>query len=121
MSQSCFMRVAVYFTLEDTCMHITRRGIAGLAVVLLSMMATVSVAFGQAAHVRWDIVSVDFTASPVSVNAGGVAAALANDGLSIIKLTGSGTFAAFDPTDVTGGGTWATSGPVGTATGTYSV
>src|SRR6266446_6645431 len=26
MSQSCFMRAVVYFTLEDTWMHITRRG-----------------------------------------------------------------------------------------------
>jgi hypothetical protein len=107
-------------TLEDTCMNITRRWVSGIAIVLLMLVASVSVVFGQDARGRWDIVSVDFAASPVTVSAGGVAAALANDG-SIIKLTGSGTFTAFDPTDVTGGGTWETSGPVGTARGTYAV
>ena len=51
-------------------MYIERRWIAGLAVVLLSIMATVSVAFSQAAHVRWDIVSVNFAVVPNTVSAG---------------------------------------------------
>lgn len=100
-------------------MNITRRWVSGIAIVLLLLVASVSVVFGQDAHGRWDIVSVNF-GPPVTVSAGGAAAAVANDG-SIIKLTGSGTFTAFDPTDVTGGGTWETSGPIGTRRGTYSV
>jgi len=99
-----------------------RRWLSGIAAVLLLITTTVSVAFAQAAHVRWDIVSIDFAAGTIS--AGGVAFARANDG-SRIKLTGSGTFVApasgGQSSAVTGGGTWETSGPIGAASGTYRV
>ena len=79
----------------------------------------------RAAHVRWDIISVDIpitTASP-----GGVAfASTKNPNTLTIRLTGSGTFVA--PASggtsraVTGGGTWETlNGGVSTGSGTYQV
>jgi len=90
------------------------------------LMASVSVAFGAAAHVRWDIVSLGGT--PLCASAGGVASALAQDG-SVIVLTGSGTFVApagggGTSSATTGGGTWQTFAPggiVSTGSGTYSV
>ena len=102
-----------------------RGGLLGIAVVLVSTLVTASVAFGQATTVRWDIVSLNFTVSPPTLSAGGVAAARADDGATI-TLTGSGTFVVFGASDglssaVTGGGTWATSGSVGDTRGTYSV
>src|SRR6266852_1749435 len=67
-------------------------------------------------HMRWDIISVDF--ATLTLSAGGVASARANDG-SKITLTGSGTYRSNpgNPRDVTGGGTWQTS----TGSGTYQV
>jgi len=91
------------------------------------MMATGSVAFGQAAHVRWDIVNLDTSTSPPCAKEGGVASAQAQDNSSIV-LMGSGTFVA--PAGgggtsgaTTGGGTWTTFDAGGTQTGTgaYSV
>jgi hypothetical protein len=71
---------------------------------------------------RWDIIHVS-SFSPLTVNAGGFASALANDGSKII-VTGNGTFEPRDPDEVTGGGTWTTFAPDGTTvtgTGTYRV
>ena len=94
--------------------------------VLLAMTWRLPVIYGQAAHVRWDIISVDFGTGTLS--AGGIASARANDcapappACSKITLTGSGTFV--EPASggtssaVTGGGTWHTFGPTGTPTGT---
>ena len=82
-------------------------------------------ASGRAAHVRWDIVSVNFPITTFSP--GGVAFASArNPSTPKIRLTGSGTFiapASGGPSGaVTGGGTWETfSGSVSTGSGTYSV
>jgi len=80
----------------------------------------------EAEHVRWDIASFDFTTTPFTISAGGVASAIAPSNLRI-TLTGSGTFVA--PASggtsgaVTGGGTWETFGPTGASTGsgTYQV
>ena len=103
------------------------RWLPGLVLSLLSIIAVVSTVSGQAAHVRWDIVSLDFSKSPVPVTAGGHASAFAND-QSHITLTGSGTFVAPAGGDgtssaATGGGTWHTFNAGGTSTGngTYSV
>jgi hypothetical protein len=71
---------------------------------------------------RWDIVSIDFGTGTAS--AGGVASAFANDN-SKITLTGTGTFRSNPgrPQAVTGGGSWTTYAPGGSATGsgTYEV
>jgi len=104
-------------------MRIDRGWVSGIA-VLLFLMATGSIALGQADHVRWDIISLAFT-TPPTVSAGGIAFASA-DATHTIRLTGSGTFVA--PASggtsgaATGGGTWETfvSG-VSTGSGTYSV
>jgi hypothetical protein len=70
---------------------------------------------------RWDIVSYDFSASPVTVSAGGNATAIGSDE-SKITFTGRGTFGG-SPGNVTGGGTWQVAGADGTAiaSGTYKV
>src|SRR6266849_2090221 len=73
-------------------------------------------------HMRWDIISVNF--STLTLSAGGIASARANDN-SKITLTGSGTFRSNpgNPQDVTGGGTWQTFDASGgsTGSGTYIV
>lgn len=86
-------------------MKIKKRWLLGIGVTLLWITATSSVAMGQAAHVRWDIVRLVGPAP-------GIASARAND-CSKITLTGSGTFVAPAGGDgtssaVTGGGTWET-------------
>lgn len=70
---------------------------------------------------RWDIVSYDFTGSPVTVSAGGHATAIGSDD-SNITLTGSGTFGG-PPTKVSGGGSWQLTDADGTeaGAGTYEV
>jgi hypothetical protein len=104
----------------------TREWLLGIAVVLLSITATALPAFGQAAHVRWDIVSLNPPAD-VTFDPDGIASARASDGSKIV-LTGAGTFVA--PAGgsgtsgaVTGGGTWETfdASNVSTGNGTYSV
>jgi len=101
------------------------KAILGLSIIVM-MTAAAPFAFAQAAHVRWDIVSVNFV-PPLTTEAGGVASATANDG-SYITMTGSGTFVApaggsGSSSAATGGGTWTTytSGGVITDTGTYEV
>jgi len=107
--------------LEDKAVKIERRRWTGLAVAVLTIMATISFAFGKAEHVRWDIVSLVFTTTPVTLNPGGPAFAKTDDG-STIKLTGSGNFVA--PAGrhgksgaASGEGTWETFDPAGTPTG----
>jgi len=100
-------------------------------VPLIAALVLVAAIFGaagasadSAAHVRWDIISVNIPITTVSP--GGVAFAVAPSNLKI-KLTGSGTFVA--PASggasgaVTGGGTWETfdSGGASTGSGTYRV
>ena len=97
--------------------------VPGLGPSLLDALSSPASAAG-AAHVRWDIVTLDFSATPVTGDAGGVASALAADG-SEITLTGSGTFVA--PASgggsgaATGGGTWEARNAAGDiiGTGTY--
>src|SRR5215472_10758622 len=66
------------------------KAIFGLSIIVM-MTAAAPFAFAQAAHVRWDIVSINFAA--FTAEPGGVASATANDG-SYITMTGSGTFVA---------------------------
>jgi hypothetical protein len=114
-------------------MRIKNRWLLGIGVTLLWITATSSVAMGQAQHVRWDIISLNFPpASPLTLSAGGIASAKANDG-SQITLTGSGTFVApggpggGTSSAVTGGGTWKICNPpespgcVSGVSGTYEV
>lgn len=77
---------------------------------------------GGGRAVRWDIISLDFSTSPIPNAPGGSASAKAEDG-SKITLTGSGTFEPGDDDDASGGGTWETFNAAGTRTGggTYRV
>jgi len=102
---------------------VLRLGVAAAVATLLSATA------GTAAQrMRWDLISVNFSTSPITVSTGGTDSAFANDGSSI-TLTGSGTFlsvassARFTAIAFGGGGTWQTFGPTGTsvANGTYKV
>src|SRR2546428_11199409 len=70
--------------------------------LLLAFFATRASADG--ATFRWDLIHLS-SFSPMTVEPGGQASALANDG-SQITLTGSGTFVVGEPDEVTGGGTW---------------
>jgi hypothetical protein len=70
------------------------------------------------ATMRWDTISVTSPGGVTTINTGGSDFALAAD-LTSIQISGSGTFGGGLPP--TGGGAWATSGPSGTASGTFTV
>lgn len=99
-------------------MKTMRRWLSGVAVVLFAIVTTGSMAFGQADHVRWDIISVDIPITTLSP--GGFAFATADTNLRI-RFTGEGTFVApasgGASSAVTGGGTWETFNPAGASTG----
>lgn len=101
------------------------RWCSGAIVALLTLAGSASVTLGQAANMRWDIITVNFATGTLS--AGGIASARANDN-SKITMTGSGTFVApaaggGSSGGVTGGGKWTTFSPAGmtTGSGTYAV
>ena len=73
---------------------------------------------GAAPTIGWDTISVTVVNGTLTLNPGGSDYALAND-LTTIQVSGSGTFGG--GVAPTGGGTWATSGPSGTASGTFTV
>ena len=108
---------------------ISRVGVVSLG-ALLATTVGLRVVHGQAQHVRWDIVSLQFNTPSPGVNTvspGGIAfATAANPSTLKIKLTGSGTFvapASGGPSSaVTGGGNWETfSGSTSTGKGSYWV
>ena len=103
--------------------------IAMFALLLLGSVTTGASA-DSAAHVRWDIISLNTSTTPPTLSPGGVAFASAITGSAPsglkIRLTGSGTFVApasgTTSSAVTGGGTWETfNGGVSTGSGTYRV
>jgi hypothetical protein len=73
---------------------------------------------GAATTYRWDTISLSFPGGVPTINPGGSDYALAAD-LTTIQIRGNGTFSGGVPP--TGGGFWATSGPSGTASGTFKV
>jgi hypothetical protein len=88
-----------------------------LALVLLFASGNMTAA-GAPRTIRWDTISLTFPNGVGTINAGGSDFALAAD-LTTIQISGSGTFRGGD--SPTGGGTWATSGLSGTASGTFKV
>jgi hypothetical protein len=89
-------------------MRINRRWIFGAALSLLPMLVVADTRDDErAATIRWDITHIVSFTPFVTVEAGGMASASAND-TSVITFTGSGTFTVGDKDDVTGGGTWQT-------------
>ena len=103
------------------------RWFSGIAVGLLLIANSGSVAIGQARQVRWDIIHLNPATTPPTLTPGGEAFATTKNPTSLkIRLTGTGTFvapASGGPSSaVTGGGTWETfSGSVSTGSGTYVV
>ncbi len=83
-----------------------------VGITLLAGLAAPSELLGQAGKIRWDIVSIRFGTggAPNIVSPGGISSswAYAVGGIPRVRITmtGSGTFSPFDPTDVTGGGSW---------------
>jgi len=73
---------------------------------------------GAAPRIGWDTISLTVVNGTITLNPGGSDYALANDHTTI-QISGSGTFGG--GVAPTGGGTWATSGPSGTASGTFTV
>ncbi len=111
----------------DRRRFLRQAGIGSLAVAsipaLQHLSATAASARGGADYVRWDIMSLDYSTTPITMSPGGVAFASA-DPMLTIKLTGAGTFVApaSDGTTgaVTGGGTWETfESGMSTGSGTY--
>lgn len=90
------------------------------AIGVLGALGMPAAVFADDTKVRWDIVNVNF--ATLTLLAGGMASALANDN-SKIALSGSGRFGSGEDDGVTGGGTWKTFNPGGTLTGsgTYRV
>ncbi len=95
---------------------------------VLDALATPASAQQEGSLIRWDIIHLDFTTTPFTVSAGGVASASVNPDFDLaIKLTGSGSFVApvsgGTSNHANGGGTWETFGPggVSTGSGTYEV
>jgi len=92
--------------------------------VMLFTLSLVLLAFGNmvpsaaGATFRWDTISLTVVNGTPTINTGGSDFALAAD-LTSIQISGSGTFGG--GVAPTGGGTWATSGPSGTASGTFTV
>ncbi len=100
-------------------MRVSRRQVlkgAGAVGVLGALAGPTAVFAGDDLRVRWDIVSV----GTGKLLAGGKASARAND-KSRITVTGSGTFVPGEEDEVTGGGTWTTTGAIGAAMGKYVV
>ena len=92
--------------------------------VKLFTLSLVLFAFGNmvpsaaGATFRWDTISLSTPGGVPTINPGGSDYALAAD-LTTIQIRGHGTFGGGVPP--TGGGFWATTGPSGTATGTFTV
>src|SRR5258708_25708144 len=106
-------------------MRMNQRRVLAMVVLLIAVLGWPARYAGaderEGTTVRWDIVNFT-TFSPPTFQAGGHAAALANDG-SGIMLTGSGKFEVGEHHEVTGGGAWMTLSPshVETGRGTYRV
>jgi hypothetical protein len=107
--------------------RISRRQIlktAGALGVVGALSPSTAVLAGGDNHLyRWDIIVLSRgSGGAIVLSPGGTASAAAEDG-SKITMKGSGTFRsnAGSPQAVTGGGTWSTTGPAGTDSGTYEV
>ncbi len=89
-----------------------------LSLVLFAFGNMVPSAAGADPIYRWDTISVTTPGGVLTINPGGSDYALAAD-LTTVQIRGHGTFGGGVPP--TGGGFWATTGPSGTATGTFTV
>jgi hypothetical protein len=93
--------------------------------MLCAVIATASVYAAGSDHIRWDLISVDFSTTPVTLSPGGTAFANADATNRITFTDSSGTFVApasgGTSSVVTGGGKWETFDGTSTKNGTYTV
>ena len=97
--------------------------LSGMVGALVAIFVGGAAGGGDNSKIRWDISQLSGAAPSIHLLAGGRASACGESPCSNkITLTGTGTFRLGEADEVTGGGTWATSGPdVGTQSGTYRV
>jgi hypothetical protein len=99
-------------------------GLAVLLAAALSLLLSVGAGAGSRSdgkEMRWDIVQLSGSPPTLAVSPGGKASADAEHG-NTITITGTGTFRPGKSRGVSGGGTWATTGPeVGAHNGTFEV
>ena len=97
--------------------------LAGIVILLLSLLVGGASGGSSNHRYQWDIIHLSTLPPPTTTLPGGTASACAAPSCTnMITLTGSGTFRADpgQPQDVTGGGTWTTTG-FGAGSGTYKV
>jgi hypothetical protein len=87
-------------------------------VMLLAFSSVTPTAIGADPRYRWDTISLSAPNGVLTINPGGSDYALADD-LTTLQISGHGTFGGGVPP--TGGGSWATTGASGTASGTFHV
>jgi hypothetical protein len=92
------------------------------AVGVLGAIGIPMTVFADGTKIKWNVITIDRSKLPTSaiVTAGGMLSAQAENNFKI-ALTGAGTFRTGEDGEVTGGGTWTTSGSTGTQSGTYKV
>jgi TAT (twin-arginine translocation) pathway-exported protein len=92
------------------------------AVGVLGAIGIPTTVFADGTKIKWNVITIDRSKLPTSatVTAGGMLSAQAENNFKI-TITGAGTFRTGEDGGVTGGGTWTTSGPTGTQSGTYKV
>ena len=95
---------------------------AAILLLLLSLLVGGAAGGSNNEKIRWDIITLSPGPNGTILISPGGSASAAADG-SKITVTGSGTFRSNSgqPQDVTGGGTWSTTGPAGSGSGTYEV
>ena len=94
--------------------------------MLCAVIGTSSVYAAGSEHIRWDLIHVNFSTTPVTISRGGISIASADVTTNQITFTdSSGTFLAPESGrishDVTGGGNWTTSDGMTTKSGKYTV
>jgi hypothetical protein len=99
--------------------------IGAAATILWAVLGTSRIHAAGSEHVRWDLINVDFSTTPVTITPGGTSFADADVTNRITFTDSSGTFVA--PASggtsgaVTGGGKWETFDGISTKSGTYTV
>ncbi len=97
-------------------------GLVVVAAAAVSLLFSAGAGAGsEGTKMRWDIIRLSGAFPNLTVSPGGKASADAQNG-NKITVTGSGTFHVGESGEVSGGGTWSTTGPdVGAHSGTFTV
>ncbi len=98
-------------------------GLAAAIICAAALLVPAGASAGSSSHLyRWDIIHLSGPPPVTTLPGGKASACAASSCANMITLTGSGKFRANPggPQDVTGGGTWTTTG-FGAGSGTYKV